>query len=194
MKTPRAVLALVVSALALSSCTLVSTSSSPTLINDNDVPLGLLGPTIPFTDFARVTFVSREIYLVNRAQLVVPESRLVTSPPSLFAVLYHLTQGPTTQEQSLGVTTQLPASLVVIQAGITNGVGSIEVNTALTLIPPVGRRIAVAQLLFTAMAMGATQGIRITINQLPFSLTLANGAKVSLITPGELSYLKAKST
>jgi hypothetical protein len=178
------------SALALSGCTLVSTSSAPTLVDGNSVPLGLLSPTIPFTDYARVLFVSRDIYLVNKAQLVVPVSRLVTSPPSLFDVLHYVPVGPTVSEQLAGTTTQVPSALVVNQATILNGIALVDVSAQLAQIPPVARRIAVAQFLFTAVAMGATKGIELSINQTPFFLTLATGARVALVTPAELAYLK----
>ena len=181
---------LFVSAAALSGCTLVSTSSSPTLVNSNDVPLGLLNGTIPFTDFARVLFVTRDIYMVDAAQLVIPVSQIVTSPPNLLEVLHYIPLGPTSSEQHTGVTTQVPQNLVVNLATIHDGVALVDVSSALTQIPPVGRRIAVAQFLFTAVAMGATQGIEISIDQTPFSLTLANGTRVSLITPSDLAYLK----
>ncbi len=177
-------------ALVLSGCNLVSTSSSPTLVNSNNVPLGLLGPTIPFSDYARVLFVTRDIYMVNKSELVVPVPQLVTSPPSLFDLLYYIPVGPTTTEQLKGISSQVPHSLVVNQATILNGVALVDVTNQLTQLPPVARRIAVAQFLFTAVAMGATQGIRISINQTPFSLALANGTSASLITPSDLAYLK----
>jgi hypothetical protein len=180
------------SALALSGCTLVSTSSSPTLVGSNDVPLGLLEPTIPFTDYARVLWVTRDVYMVNRAQKVMPVKRLMTSPPTLPEVLYYFVLGPTVNEQSQGITTQVPDAhaMVVNSARIRNGVAHVDVSYDLNKIPPVGRRIAVAQFLFTAEAMGAAKGIEISINQTPFSLQLANGKSVTLITPPELAYLE----
>ena len=181
---------LVVSAIVLGGCTLVSTSNTPTLVNSNDVPLGLLDPTIPFTDFAQVHFVSREVFMVDQAQKVIPVARLVTSPPTLSAALYYVPLGPTSKEQSENVTTQVPNSLVVNQAQIQNGVALIDLSGALTQLSLSDRRIAVAQFLFTAVGMGASKGIKITINQNPFSLQLANGEKVSLITPAELAYLR----
>lgn len=190
MRRLRRLAVLFVSAAALSGCTLVSTSSSPTLVNSNDVPLGLLQPTIPFTDFARVLFVTRDIYMVDAAQLVIPVSQIVTSPPNLLEVLHYIPLGPTSSEQRTGVTTQVPLNLVVNLATIHDGVALVDVSSALTQIPPVGRRIAVAQFLFTAVAMGATKGIEISIDQTPFSLELANGTRVSLITPADLAYLK----
>lgn len=180
------------SALALSGCTLVSTSSSPTLVGSNDVPLGLLEPTIPFTDYARVLWVTRDVYMVNRAQKVMPVKRLMTSPPTLPEVLYYFVLGPTVNEQSQGITTQVPDAhaMVVNSARIRNGVAHVDVSYDLNKIPPVGRRIAVAQFLFTAEAMGAAKGIEISVNQTPFSLQLANGKSVTLITPPELAYLE----
>lgn len=192
MRSLRRLGALVVCALSLSGCTLVSTSSSPTLVNSNDVPLGLLDPTIPFTDFAQVHFVTREIYMVNRSRRVAPVGRLVASPPTLAEVLHYVPLGPTGTEQANGVTTQVPSTMVVNQANMPNGDGIalVDVSAGLKQLPPAARRLAVAQLLFTAVDMGATKGIEISINQTPFALQLANGVSVSLVTPAELSYLK----
>ena len=192
MRHPHRLAVLFASALALSGCTLVSTSSSPTLVGSNDVPLGLLEPTIPFTVDARVLWVTRDVYMVNRAQKVVPVKRLMTSPPTLSEVLYYFVLGPTVKEQSQGITTQVPdaAAMVVNSARIHNGVAHVDISYDLKKIPPVGRRIAVAQFLFTAEAMGAAKGIEISINQTPFSLQLANGNFVTLITPPDLAYLQ----
>ena len=190
MRQLRRVGAVMVAAMVLSGCTLVSTSSAPTIVNDNSVPLGLLSPTIPFTDYARVLFVKQDIYLVDKAEQLVPVTRLVTSPPSLFDVLHYVPVGPTLGEQAAGLTSQVPSTLVVNQATIHNRIALVDVTNLLAQIPPVARRIAVAQFLFTAVGMGATKGIELSINQTPFPLTLANGAKVLLITPAELGYLK----
>jgi hypothetical protein len=194
MRSLRRLGVLVLCALSLSGCTLVSTSSSPTLIDSNNVPLGLLDPTIPFTDFAQVRFVTREIFMVNRSQRVIPVGRLVTSPPTLAEVLHYVPLGPTATEGANGVITQVPSTMVINQANIPddNGIALIDVSAVLKQIPPVARRLAVAQLLFTAEAMGATEGIEISINQTPFTLQLANGQYVSLITPADLAYLKQR--
>ena len=194
MRSPRLLGVLVVCALSLSGCTLVSTSSSPTLINSNDVPLGLLDPTIPFSDFAQVHFVTRQVYMVDRTEHVIPVGRLVTSPPTLSEVLHYVPLGPTATEQANGVTTQIPSTMVVNQANMPSddGVALVDVSGGLQQLAPAARRLAVAQLLYTAEAMGAIAGIRISINQTPFSLQLVNGTKVSLITPAELNYLKKR--
>ena len=178
--------------MAFSGCTLVSTSSSPTLVDPNDVPLGLLDPTIPFTDFAQVHFVTRQVYMVDRSQHVVAVDRLVTSPATLSEVLHYVPLGPTAMEQARGITTDLPPTLVVNQANMAHddGVVLIDISSSLQSLPPAARRLAVAQLLFTAQEMGATTGIRLSVNQSPVDLTLANGTNVSLITPADLAALK----
>ena len=192
MTLGRRIFILTLSAISMGGCTLVSTSKSPTIIDSNNVPLGLLDPTLPFTDFAQVHFVTRPIYLVDRSQHVVPVSRLVTSPPTLAEVMHFVPLGPTVAEQGRGVTTQIPSNLVVNQANIPspNGVALIDVSPELRHLPPAALRLAVAQLLFTAVAMGAHRGIEISIDQTPFVLHLASGATVSLVTPHELAYLK----
>lgn len=181
--------AIACSALVLSSCTLVSTSSSPSLISSAAVPLGLLQPTIPFTDYAQVRWVTRDIYLLNRSRHLVAVKRLMTAPPSLLAALYYETQGPTTIEMAAGVTTLIPPLLVINQATILNGVALIDVSKDLSQIPLADQRVAIGQLVFTAAAMGATRGVEFSINQTPYSLELTTGTSVSLVTPAQLSYL-----
>ncbi len=192
MKHLRRLFILIICAATLSGCTLVSTSSSPTLVDPNNVPLGLLEPTIPFTDFAQVHFVTRQVYMVDHSQHVIAVGRLVTSPPTLAQVLHYVPLGPTATEQARGITTEIPSTLVVNQANMPtdDGIALVDVSTSLPQLSPDARRLAVAQLLFTAVAMGATTGIRISVNQTPFVLPLANGTSVSLITPADLAYLK----
>ncbi len=177
------------SALCLSGCTLVSTSSSPSLINPNNVPLGLLNPTIPFTDYAQVRWVTRDIFLLDHDNQVVPVPRSMTAPPTLAAVFYYETQGPTPIEIANGLTSQV-GTLVVTQANIEDGVALVYVNKALNQLSPAQQRLAAGQLLYTADAMGATRGIEIFIDQTPFTLALRNGEKVQLVTPSDLAYLK----
>ena len=192
MRALRRSLILACSALCLSGCTLVSRSSSPTLVDAGNVPLGLLDPTIPFTDYAKVRWVSQDIYLLDRTGHVVAVPRLMTAPPSLFAVLYYETQGPDPVEQADGITTEVPTTMVVNQATIHDDVALIDVSKPLSQISLDAQRVAVGQLMFAAASMGATKGIRISINQTPYSLKLSTGATVSLITPADVAYLKKR--
>ena len=189
MRRMRPLAILMLSALCLSGCTLVSTSSAPSLINRNDVPLGLLNLTIPFTPYGEVRWVTRDIYLLGPGQRVVAIPRSMTAPPTLSAVLYYETQGPTPIEMAAGITTQL-STLVINQANLQGRIALIDVSKVLNQISLVDRRIAVGQLVFAAAAMGATKGIELSIEGTPFSLKLATGATVRLITPAEMAYLK----
>ena len=190
MRRWRRLLAVAGCALCLSGCNLVSTSSSPTVVGVGDVPLGLLEPTIPFTDYAQVRWVKHDIFLLDRSGHVVPISRLMTAPPSLFAVLYYETQGPDPVEMAAGISTQVPTTMTVNQATIQDNVALIDVSKALSQISLEAQRAAVGQLVFAAASMGATKGVRISINQTPYSLKLATGVTVSLITPADVAYLK----
>ena len=190
MRALRRAVILACSALCLSGCTLVSTSSSPTLVDAGNVPLGLLDPTIPFTDYAKVRWVSQDIFLLDRTGHILAVPRLMTAPPSLFAVLYYETQGPDPVEQADGITTEVPTTMTVNQATIHDGVALIDVSKPLSQISLDAQRVAVGQLVFAAASMGATKGIRISINQSPYSIRLSTGATVSLITPADVAYLK----
>ena len=190
MRRWRRLFAVMGCALSLSGCNLVSTSSSPNVVGVGDVPLGLLEPTIPFTDYAQVRWVKHDIFLLDRSGHVVPVSRLMTAPPSLFAVLYFETQGPDPVEMAAGISTQVPTTMTVNQATIQDGIALIDVSKALSQISLEAQRAAVGQLVFAAASMGATKGVRISINQTPYSLKLASGVTASLITPTDVAYLK----
>ncbi len=183
-------LAVLACALSLSGCTLVSTSSSPNVVGSSNVPLGLLSPTIPFTVDQQVHWVTRSVYLVNAQGALVAVGRLMTAPPTLTDVLHYLLGGPNATEQSFGITSALPSTMSLNLATPDGRVAKVDVSSVLRQLSPLEQRVAVAQMLFTVAAIGYTRGIEISTNQTPFALTLANGKKVSLVTPADLSALK----
>ena len=186
MRPVRATLVVCLGAMALGGCTLISTTSQPEIVASANVPLGLLNPTIPFTVDAQVRFVSRDVYLINPLGQLDPMPRLMTSPASVFAALHYLFVGPSVQEQSRGITSALPATLVLNQATVQGGVALVDVSSDLRSLSAPEQRLAVAQMLYTARSFGAARGIRVSIDQVPFSLRLSDGRRVTLVRASDL--------
>jgi len=176
-------------AASLGGCTLVSASSAPTVVNSANVPLELLSPTIPFTLDQQVHFVIRDVYLVNARGTLVAVGRLMPSPPDLNDVLHYLLSGPTPTEQGFGITSAIPATLAVNLATPDGRVAKIDVSSVLRQLSPLEQRVAVAQLLYTVSSIGF-HAVAITTNQSPFTLVLASGRRVRVVTTADLAYLK----
>ncbi|HTB09527.1 MAG TPA: GerMN domain-containing protein, partial [Acidimicrobiales bacterium] len=125
----RVVPLLLLGALVLSGCTLVTPNSAPIRIPNKNVPFSLLSPTIPGTNHARVRFITQPVYIVDASGHLAPSSRIVPSPPALATVVEQLLLGPTQIETSAGYTSALPKSLVVISANVVNNTGYINFAT-----------------------------------------------------------------
>ena len=133
---------------------------------------------------------TRSIYLVNARGSLVAVGRLMTAPPNLTDVLHYLLGGPTPTEESFGVTSDLPSTMTLNLATPDGRIAKVDVSGVLRQLSPLEQRVAVAQMLFSVAAIGYDAGIEISTNQTPFSLTLANGKKVSLVTTADLASLK----
>ena len=105
-------LGLLIGAVALVGCTLVSTTSSHRAITPKDVPFCLRCKTIPGTNNGSVHFISQPVYIVDATGHLAPSSRIVPSPPVLESVLRQLIIGPTKIESFAGYTSALPKDLV----------------------------------------------------------------------------------
>jgi len=178
-----------VCAALLSGCSVVKTTAHPTTINRGDVPFGLLDPTIPFTNHLTVTFAERTIYFVNGQGLLAPQQRLLPTPHTLAESLNVMTAGPTSTEAANGVTTYVPTVVHINQATLHNGVGFVDLSGVFLSLSPMGRQRAAAQIAMTALAAGATSGVRLTVAQQPYRSTLPDGHEVSTLTPADVNYL-----
>jgi hypothetical protein len=148
-------------ALALSGCALIPTSSKPTPIPK--VGFGLLGRYIPGTHRGRVRFKTQPIYIVDATGHLAPSSRIVTAPVTLNSVMDQLILGPTKIESFGGYASDLPKNLVVLQASITNKIGSIDISESLSALGRAKQVLAIGQIVFTAYYAGATSGIEISV-------------------------------
>ncbi|MDE3064343.1 MAG: GerMN domain-containing protein [Acidobacteriota bacterium] len=186
----RAVAGLLVASILLSGCTLVATSDSPVVLSHRAVKFGLLDPTIPNTNGARVRFVTQPVYVVDATGHLTASSRIVPSPPDLDSVLRQLDLGPTLIESSAGYTSALPRDLVILQATISSkGLGTIALAKPLSTLTPAEEVLAVGQLVFTAHAVGATRGIEVTVGGVPEALLLPDGHTRTRVTEADYQSL-----
>jgi Sporulation and spore germination len=187
---PRALIALLGAAMALAGCTLVPTASAPVKLSHGAVKFGLLDPTIPGTNGARVIFETQPVYVVDATGHLTPSSRIVPSPPTLDSVLRELVLGPTLIESSAGYTSALPHDLVILQATINKrGLGTIALAKPLSTLTPAEEVLAVGQLVYTARSVGATAGIEVTVGGVPEKLRLPGGGTAVKVTEADYASL-----
>jgi hypothetical protein len=190
----RLILGLVVGAVALSGCTLVSTTPSPQKVSPKDVPFGLLGKTIPGTNNGRVVFISQPVYIVDVTGHLAPSSRIVPSPPVLESVLRQLIIGPTKLEAASGYTSALPKNLIILSANFRADIAYVDLATSLSKLPHDQETLAIGQMVLTARDVGytlgiAVKGIEITVAGVPQDLPIPGGHEERLVTTEDFSSL-----
>ncbi len=182
----RALTLLGLGSLLLAGCTLVPTGSNPARVERSDVPFGLMRPTIPGTNGGKVVFVTQPVYVVDATGLhLAPSSRIVPSPPSLESVLKELLLGPTSIEAFAGYTNALPKGLVLLAATTKGGVGTIALSKPLSSLTHEQEVLAVGQLALTAHAVGAVNGVVVTVGGVPERLPLPTGKLVTRVTAAD---------
>lgn len=190
MRPSRRASALVVVLVVAAACG-VPTAFTPRPIAKNQVPFHLLAPEAPTTTTTTTpspSFVPVTIYLVNSTQqYLVPSQRLVAPPAPLAAVLDALLVGPTTSETALGVQTALSSTVRVLGASVTNGVATVNFNSAFGQITGPQQVLAVAQVVFTVTGqLTAETGVQFEISGSPTNVPIATGAQV----PGPVHLLQ----
>jgi hypothetical protein len=171
------------SALVLSSCTLISPNATPEGIPRSfSKSLGLLNKTIPGTNHARVRFITQPVYIVDATKHLAPSSRIVPSPPGLSTVIQQLLLGPSAIEASAGYTSALPKDEVLVSAETLAKVGYINFAEPLSTLSRTQQLLAVGELVLTAYDVGATKGITIKVAGVTQELQIPNGQSASLVT------------
>jgi Sporulation and spore germination len=191
VRTLRVTLFVALGALALSSCTLVSPNATPVHIPKSKVSLSLLNPTIPGTNGASVRFITQPVYIVDATGQLSASSRIVPTPPALATVVEQLLLGPSAIERSVGDSSALPKSLVLVTAHIDSGVGYLNFATSLDSLSHAKQLLAVGQLVLTAYDVGATKGIVIEVAGVVQPLLTPSGKRRTLVTQGDFLSLLA---
>jgi hypothetical protein len=190
----RILLGLLIGAVALSGCTLVSTTSMPQSITPKDVPFCLRCKTIPGTNKGSVHFISQPVYIVDASGHLAPSSRIVPSPPVLESVLRQLIFGPLKIESFAGYTSALPKDLIILSASFRGDIGYVDLATSLSKLPRGQEVLAVGQIVLTAKDVGLTvgvalKGIEITVGGVPQVLPIPGGHEEHLVTPADFQRL-----
>ncbi len=189
MRRLRILVPVLLGALALSSCTLVSPNATPVRIPNSKVGLQLLSPTIPGTNGAHVRFNTQAVYIVDATGQLSPSSRIVPTPAALSTVIQQLLLGPSAIERSVGDSSALPTGLVLISASIHHQVGYLNFATSLRSLPRAKEMLAIGQLVLTADRVGATNGIVIKVAGVIQSLPTPSGKSLKLVTPQDFESL-----
>jgi len=172
-----------VAALLLTGCTLVAPNGAPQYIARSKVPFGLLDPTIPGTNNARLRFVAQPVYIIDASGHLAPSSRVVPSPPKLSSVIAQLLLGPLPIEASAGYTSALPKGLVLLSADVHHEIGYLDFATTLDGLSRSAQILAVGQLVLTAFDVGATRGVVIRAAGVTQYLLNPSGVRTGLFAP-----------
>jgi hypothetical protein len=157
---------LLLAGLALSGCTLVSTTPISTQ-PDGAIPFDLLAPTLPFSPSQRIVYTHRSVYFLTASGYLVPVARLVPAPASLASVLSQLPAGLTTAEAAQGLGTRVPSDSQLQSVQLEGTRLVVEVSAPFALVTGRSRTIAAAQLLLSAAAWGPVQSLSIEVDHEP---------------------------
>jgi len=180
-------------ALVLSGCTLVPTTSAPTVHAPGSVPFGLTNSAMPGTANGHVTFTKISVYLYGHDGLLHPVSRLVPEPASFLVDLNTLVaSGP--YEASLphsDLHSVLPASTEVLRASLIDGIALIDLSKSLSQAGTSTEVRELAQIIMTASASGANVGVELFVEDRQVYMPTVYGGKTLLATPYDYKTLVA---
>lgn len=181
MRTLRSLILVGLAASTLAGCTLIAPNPAPVRVTQSN-GFGLLRPTIPGTNGARVRFITQPVYIVDATGHLAPSSRIVAAPASLASVIQQLLLGPSAIERAAGFTSALPPKLVLISAQIRGGVGHVNLASSFAHLSRKDQLLAVGQLVLSAYLVGATRGVVLKVAGVVQPLLLPNGAHATLAT------------
>lgn len=169
-----------VALVALTGACGIPTASSPTPIPRSDVPTRLLVPPKTTTVGSTLPQVGarEQIYLVGSGQHVVGVNRDVTPPATLNQILGALFDGPTQAESSIGYQTFLTGTPGDVHASRSNGIATVDFTTNPFEIVGPDQTVAVAQVVFTAMAQPGITGVLFEIDGNPIEVPTSAGISV----------------
>jgi spore germination protein GerM len=188
--------ALLAAAVLAAGCA-IPTQSDPVSIAPSKVPFGLLNrhpPTTTTTLPKPSSLVPVKVFFLNsnNSNQLTSVDRVVSSPAPLTAILTSLLAGPSSAEQSSGLTTAIPNDVNVISASTTSpGVVTVNLSNGFAQIIGSATEEAVGQVVATVAAEnGATTGVIFEIEGVRTSVPIANGS----LEPGPVYLLQFLAT
>lgn len=159
----------------------IPTQNTPTTIAKRAVPFHLLDPnsttTTTTTPSPGVT-VSQPIYLVASNQHVAPVVRNVPLPANLTQILGALIEGPTASETAAGLQSFLVGTPSDVHAITFDGIVTVDFATNPVQVVGPDQILAIAQIVFTAMAQPGITGVTFEIDGTAIEVPTAGGEQV----------------
>ena len=161
-------LALVV---AVASCG-VSAEPKANRIENKDVPFGLLDDA-KTTTTAVAAGRTTGVYLLTKSRLVAVD-RTVPTDASLADLLQQVVAGPTEVEQSLGITTAVPAGTLA-SVDVKRGTAKVDLRAAFGDIRSREQLLALAQVVYTLTGQPGIGGVNFSVEGKSIKVPLADG-------------------
>jgi hypothetical protein len=168
-------------ALATAACG-IPTSSTPSAIAKDDVPVHLLDPVTPSTINTPVpptVAVPEAIFLVSQGQHVIAVTRDVQVPANLSDILGALLDGPTEAESSAGLQSFLTGTKVKVDATVSGGIATVDFTTNPVQVVGPDQTLAIAQVVYTATQQRGVTGVVFQIAGQPIGVPTASGSQVT---------------
>ena len=159
----------------------IPTQGAPSTISKEAIPFNLLSPSVPTTTTAAVppvASVPEPIYLVAPTQHLSPVFRNVAPPANLTQIIGALLEGPTSAESSIGLQSFLTGKSNDVAATVLNGIATVNFTTNPVQVVGPSQILAIAQVVFTAMAQPGVTGVMFEIAGTAVEVPTAGGAQV----------------
>lgn len=166
-----AVIAVVVAVSALAGCG-VSSQGRATRIEPEDVPFGLLEdePTTTVVEAGKTA----TMYLLTADRLVAVD-RSVPTDAGLDDLLGEVITGPTEVEQSLGITTAVPAGTIA-SVDTSRGVAEVDLTASFGDVRSREQILALGQIVYTLTGQPGIGGVRFTVEGKDVTVPLSDGS------------------
>lgn len=159
-----------VAGVALAACG-VSPEPKANRIPPEDVPFGLLDDDATTTSVAAGRTAS--VFLVTKDRLV-PVDRSIGEDAGLGEILEQVTAGPSEVEQSLGITTAVPAGTIK-SVEVNRGVAEVDLAASFGDIRSRDQLLALGQVVYTLTEQPGVGGVRFSVEGKAVSVPLADG-------------------
>jgi spore germination protein GerM len=148
----------------------VSSQGSATRIAPEDVPFGLLEDLPTTTTVAAGK--DAEVFFVSGDRLIAVD-RSVAADADLEDLLGQVIAGPTEVEQTLGITTAVPAGSLT-SVDTSRGIAEVELSSSFGDIRSGDQIMALGQIVYTLTGQPGIGGVRFTVNGEPVTVPLSD--------------------